>query len=95
MRGYLKEADLEVPKSCDQPVQKKGRPRDQSSLVDFFFMELYNSAGEPLAKHRAKSVKTTESDADVFMFDDPWLTANDNLNPEDSEHKLHLALFRA
>ena len=87
LRGYLKDpVEVEVPNACElQGGGQRGRPRFQSNIVDYFFMELYNSAGEPLAK----TLKTNAShmDTDICLSSNPWLNAKDNLNPDEEDQE--------
>lgn len=84
VRGYLKEAPaVPTPRGCDDARGARGRPREQAPLVDFFFMELYNSSGEPLAKQAKEGHRGT--DADIVLHDSPWLDICDSLNPGEDQ----------
>ena len=80
VRQYLTDPDVRVPHhQMVHGVAAVGRPREASLYVDFFFMELYNSLAEPLAK----VAKPGKANAEVFLDDQPWLGAEDVLNPQD------------
>jgi len=76
------EAATPVPKSCsDGPSRGVGRPRHQGSIVDFFFMELYNSSGEPLAK--SSKVKAHCDEAEVELSHGAWFGHNTDPDVEE------------
>ena len=54
--------------------------------MDFWFMELYNSAGEPLAM-QTKLGRMTQAgpDADIYLQNEPWLDMCDSLNPGEDQ----------
>ena len=65
-------------------AERQARDSPQADRVDFFFMELYSSAAEPLPRPTWTCVMGTRTDADVTYEDNPWLDANDeNLLSQD------------
>ena len=86
IRNYINEKQSEA-----VPMPRGRRPGDrpQGELCDFFFMELYNSAAEGLAKpsqgtrRSAAQHRPTDQgqESDIHLHDDPWMNAGDPLNP--------------
>ena len=94
IRSYINEKQSEV-----VAAQRGRRPGDkpQGELVDFFFMELYNSAAEGLAKpakgarrpgdQATRGHRPTDQgpESDIHLHGDSWLDSGDSLNPGEDD----------
>jgi len=75
-----------APKACTEsqgPQRKVGRPRHQGNVVDFFFMELYNSSSEPLAKSSAGKAQGPD-EAEVELSHGAWFGHNSEPDLEEA-----------
>ena len=90
IRGYINEKQSAT---VAAPRGRRPGDRPQAELVDFFFMELYNSAAEALAKP-ARGDRRPEAqhrptdqgpESDIHLHDSPWLDAGDPLNPGEDD----------
>ena len=81
MRQYMKQGRNPAP---PQPKGRRPGKHIQRDTVDYFFMELYCSAAEPLAKKPVPKNKIPTGShyehADIFLKDSPWLNSKGGLN---------------
>jgi len=90
IRGYINEKQSEV---VAAPRGRRPGDRPQGELVDFYFMELYNSAAEALAKPvrgarrpEAQHRPTDQGpESDIHLHGSPWMDAGEPLNPGEDD----------
>jgi len=90
IRGYINEKQSEV---VATPRGRRPGDRPQGELVDFYFMELYNSAAEALAKPvrgarrpEAQHRPTDQGpESDIHLHGSPWMDAGEPLNPGEDD----------